>query len=242
MSFYLERSVRERQPAEKDGNWSAPAPLHTHASTHAWVLIADPGAGKTEAFKALAQAEGGTCISARDFIELDPPAGGYRRPLFIDGLDEYTAGQGNTGHTAIGLIRSKLQQLGTPPFRIACREADWRGSTDSEALQRLVNNSQVPGSTFSELHLEPLTEAQTLEFIRQQKPWDDAQARSFIHSAQEHDLEGLLDNPQTLLMLLKSVTPDQPQFPTSKLETYQRACATLVQEHNQVHLDASSHV
>ncbi|MDP2219241.1 MAG: hypothetical protein Q8K34_03435, partial [Hydrogenophaga sp.] len=131
MSFYLERSVRERQPAENDGNWSAPAPLHTHASTHAWVLIADPGAGKTEAFKALAQAEGGTCISARDFIELDPPAGGYRRPLFIDGLDEYTAGQGNTGHTAIGLIRSKLQQLGTPPFRIACREADWRGSTDS---------------------------------------------------------------------------------------------------------------
>lgn len=240
MSFYLERTVREHRPSDKEGNWLAPTPLHTHASTHAWVLIADPGAGKTEAFKALAQAEGGTFIPARDFIELAPPKDS-RSPLFIDGLDEYTATQGNTGQTAIGLIRSRLQQLGTPPFRIACREADWRGSTDSEALQRLVTHSQ-PGSTFSELHLEPLTEAQTLEFIRHQKHWDDARARSFIHSTQEHDLEGLLDNPQTLHMLLKSVTPDQPQFPTSKLETYQRACATLVQEHNEAHLAASGHV
>lgn len=242
MSFYLERTVRERRPSDKEGDWSAPTALHTHASTHAWVLIADPGAGKTEAFKALAQAEGGTFIPARDFIELSPPPHGYPSPLFIDGLDEYTATQGNTGHTAIGLIRSRLQQLGTPPFRIACREADWRGSTDSEALQRLVTHSQVTGSTFSELHLEPLTEAQTIDFIRAQKPWDDALARSFIHSAQEHDLAGLLDNPQTLHMLLKSVTPDQPQFPTSKLETYQRACATLVQEHNEAHLAASGHV
>lgn len=242
MSFYLERTVREHRPSDKEGNWLAPTPLHTHARTHAWVLIADPGAGKTEAFKALAQAEGGTFIPARDFIELAPPPHGYPSPLFIDGLDEYTATQGNAGQTAIGLIRSRLQQLGTPPFRIACREADWRGSTDSEALQRLVTHSQVTGTTFSELHLEPLTEAQTLEFIRHQKQWDDAQARSFIHSAQAHDLEGLLDNPQTLHMLLKSVTQDQPQFPTSKLETYQRACATLVLEHNEAHLAASGHV
>lgn len=242
MNFHLERSVRERQPAEKGGNWSAPTPLRAHASTHAWVLIADPGAGKTEAFKTLEQAEGGTCLSARDFIELDPPANGYPGPLFIDGLDEYTAAQGNTGHTAIGLIRSKLQQLGTPPFRIACREADWRGSTDSEALKRIVTNGQVPNGTFSELHLEPLTEAQTIEFISRYMRWDETQARSLVRSAQAHDLEGLLDNPQTLLMLLKSVTHDQPQFPTSKLETYQRACATLVQEHNPAHVAASGHV
>ncbi len=242
MNFHLERSVRERQPAEKGGNWSAPTPLRAHASTHAWVLIADPGAGKTEAFKTLEQAEGGTCLSARDFIELDPPAKGYPGPLFIDGLDEYTAAQGNTGYTAIGLIRSKLQQLGTPSFRIACREADWRGSTDSEALKRIVTNGQVPKGTFSELHLEPLTEAQTIEFISRYMRWDETQARSLVRSAQAHDLEGLLDNPQTLLMLLKSVTQDQPQFPTSKLETYQRACATLVQEHNPAHVAASGHV
>lgn len=242
MSFFLERSVREHHPTDKDGNWSAPTPLNAHAGTHAWVLIADPGAGKSEAFKALAQAEDGAYINTRDFIELVPPDNGYRSPLFIDGLDEYTAAQGNSGQTAIGHIRAKLQQLGTPKFRIACREADWRGSADSDALQRLVSNSQVPGSTFCELHLVPLTEAQTIEFIRTKKQWNATQARSFIHSAQAHDLEGLLDNPQTLLMLLKSVTQDQPQLPNSKLETYQRACATLVQEHNEDRLAASGHL
>ena len=242
MSFFLERSVREHHSSDKDGNRSAPTPLNAHAGTHAWVLIADPGAGKSAAFKALARAEDGAYITTRDFIELVPPDNGYRSPLFIDGLDEYTAAQGNTGQTAIGHIRAKLQQLGTPKFRIACREADWRGSTDSDALQRLVTNGQVPDGTFSELHLEPLTEAQTIDFIRHQKQWDATQARSFIHSAQAHDLEGLLDNPQTLLMLLKSVTQDQPQFPTSKQQTYQRACVTLVQEHNEAHLAASGHV
>lgn len=242
MSFFLERSVREHHSSGKDGNWSAPTSLNAHSNTHAWVLIADPGAGKTEALKALAQAENSAYITTRDFIDLNPPVNGYPSPLFIDGLDEYTAAQGNTGQTAIGHIRAKLQRLGTPKFRIACREADWRGSADSDALQRLVTNSQVPGSTFSELHLVPLTEAQTIEFIRHQKQWNETQARRFIHSAQEQDLEGLLDNPQTLLMLLKSVTQDQPQFPNSKLETYQRACAALVQEHNEAHLATSGHV
>jgi hypothetical protein len=241
MSFYLPRTVRERRSTDPEGQWSHPTPLADHADTHAWVLMADPGAGKTDAFKALEQAEGGTCISAREFIELGPPEG-YSSPLFIDSLDEYTTAQGNAGHSALGQIRAKLQELGTPKFRIACREADWRGSTDSDALQRLVTRGNTANGTFSELHLEPLTETQIIAFIRHHMPWDEAQARQFIRSAQDKELEGLLDNPQTLLMLLKSVTPDQPELPTSKLETYQRACAALVREHNQAHADASSHV
>lgn len=241
MTFFLPRTVRERLQANQGEQWALPTPLTTHADTHAWVLIADPGAGKSAAFEALAHAEGGTCLSARDFIELGPPAG-YNTPLFIDGLDEHTTGQEGTAQSALGLIRSKLLQLGTPKFRISCREADWRGSTDSAALQRLVTHGSTANGTFSELHLEPLTEAQTITFIRHHMPWDEAQARHFIHSAQRHDLAGLLDNPQTLLMLLKSVTPEQPQLPTSKLETYQRACAALVQEHNPEHMAASGHV
>ena len=241
MSFFLPRTVRERLQTDQGERWALPTPLAAHTDTHAWVLIADPGAGKSVAFEALAHAEGGTCLSARDFIELGPPAG-YNSPLFIDGLDEHTTGQEGSAQSALGLIRSKLLQLGTPKFRVSCREADWRGSTDSAALQRLVTHGSPANGTFSELHLEPLTEAQTLEFICHQKQWSDAQARSFIHSAQEHDLEGLLDNPQTLLMLLKSVTPKQPQLPTSKLETYQRACAALEQEHNPEHMAASGHV
>lgn len=241
MSFYLERTVREHLQTDQGEQWALPTPLAAHADAHAWVLIADPGAGKSAAFEALAHAEGGTCLSARDFIELGPPAG-YSSPLFIDGLDEHTAGQEGTAQSALGLIRSRLLQLGTPKFRISCREADWRGSTDSAALQRLVTHGSTANGTFSELHLEPLTEAQTIAFIRHHMPWDEAQARHFIRSAQRHDLAGLLDNPQTLLMLLKSVTLEQPQLPTSKLETYQRACAALVQEHNPEHVAATGHV
>lgn len=169
MSFYLERTVREHRPSDKEGNWSAPTLLHTHASTHAWAgADRRPWSGQNRGIQSIGTSRGWHLHPCPRLHRTRPPQD-YRGPLFIDGLDEYTATQGNTGHTAIGLIRSRLQQLGTPPFRIACREADWRGSTDSEALQRLVTHSQVTSTTFSELHLEPLTEAQTLEFIRPPK-------------------------------------------------------------------------
>ncbi len=83
----IERSACARQP---DGSLSPPQALSDYRACQAWVLLGDPGAGKTETFKALAAQEGGECLKVSDFLELSRPAG-YRSPLFIDGLDEATA-------------------------------------------------------------------------------------------------------------------------------------------------------
>jgi hypothetical protein len=215
----ITRSVRVRL---QDGDLSIPQPITTYSALHAWVLIGDPGAGKTDAFKSLSQAEGGRYISARDFVELEQIPDQHS-PVFIDGLDEISAGNA-IGFTALGQIRAKLQKLGTPKFRISCREADWRGSTDSAALQSLVNEQD-----FAELHLAPLSRQESEALITHWQAPSATSAADFTAEAEKHNLDGLLDNPQTLRMLVEATANG---WPTSKTETYRMACAKLVQEHN----------
>ena len=222
----LEREARARDKEDRLGD---ARPLSHYRDVRAWVLLADPGAGKSDVFTALALSEGGTCVSARDFVEVGAPAD-WQEPLFIDGLDEISAGI-SVGMTPLGLIRQKLQQLGPPKFRISCREADWRGNADGEALKRLVGNDN-----FTELHLAPLTHWQSVALVAHWQLCTEAQAEAFMQEAQRRDLEGLLDNPQTLRLLVKAHAVNGDKWPTSKTQTYELACAQLVREHNDEHL------
>jgi len=224
----LARSARQRNG---DDTLSEPESLDQFSDVHAWVLIGDPGAGKTDVFETLSQAEGGYCTNARDFVALELPPD-WTAPIFIDGLDEITAGNA-TGSTALEQIRTRLQKLGTPKFRISCREADWRGNTDSAALKRLVKDD-----SFLELHLAPLDLEQTKALIMHWQSSNDAAATQFIREAKRHDLEGLLDNPQTLRMLVKAIGMAENTWPDSKTRTYELACAQLVREHSDEHLAA----
>lgn len=224
----LERSAKARST---EGSLSVSAPLYNYRDVYGWVLLADPGAGKTDSFEALSDAEDGHYVRARDFLELDLPAN-WTPPIFIDGLDEVTAGA--SGSTALGQIRTKLQQLGTPKFRLSCREADWRGNADSAALQRLTGDRD-----FLELHLQPLNRAQTAALIAHWQQLGETAATEFIREAESRDLEGLLDNPQTLRMLVESVAATANGWPVSKTQTYEMACAKLVQEHSEDHLAAN---
>ncbi|NBW49538.1 MAG: hypothetical protein EBR49_05520 [Betaproteobacteria bacterium] len=222
----IERTVRARKP---DGSLTEPRTLVDYQSLRAWVLLGDPGAGKTTTFETLAKQEGGECLKASDFLELTP-RDSYRHPIFIDGLDEAAALE---GQSPLGRIRSKLSALDIPPFRLSCREADWRGSTDSDALQRLAGEGD-----FAELHLTELNDGQILQFTASWLDVSEADAQAFVDQAHHKDLGGLLTNPQTLRMLVEAVGKSSEGWPRSKAEVYEKACAKLVQEQNEVHLAA----
>jgi len=219
----LVRNARVRRP---DDRLSEPEPLIHFRDKQAWVLLADPGAGKTDALKTLSQTEGGYYITARDFLDLKIPTG-QQSLIFIDGLDEISAGP--TGGSVLGQIRAKLQDLGTPKFRLSCREIDWRGDADSAALKRLVGDDN-----FLELHLTPLDRSQTEALISHWKQHDLASAQAFMRGAEDRDLAGLLDNPQTLNMLCNSTSDNN--WPASKTEAYEMACVQLLREQNPEHL------
>ena len=130
-------------------------PLSEFRDRPAYVLLGDPGMGKTTAFEEECEALGDEAekISARDFLSLDMDNHPEWREkvLFIDGLDEVRAGTSDA-RTPMDQLYGRLDSLRPPRFRMSCREADWLGDNDRSRLKTVSRDSDV-----LLLRLNPLT-------------------------------------------------------------------------------------
>lgn len=202
--------------------------LADYRTAPAYVLLGDPGAGKTESFQQEAAAGDGHYVRARSFATLDPSPELAGKTLFIDGLDEMRAG-GADGRTPLDHVRRHLDRLGRPCFRLSCREADWYGDSDRAALLEVV-----PDGAVEVLHLDPLSDAD-IELLLERK-FGIADSAGFVKQAERHGLSDLLRNPQTLRLLASAV--GRETFPDSRAATYDLACRQLVREINPEHRNA----
>ena len=204
--------------------------LEAFRDAPAYVLLGDPGAGKTTAFEVECAAlrENACLVTARDFLTFDPQSHPEWRnkTLFIDGLDETRVGA-NDARTPFDQIRGRLDALGKPRFRLSCREADWLGANDRRRLESISPDSKV-----TVLRLNPLTDSDIGDILNARPDIGDAQA--FITLAQERRVYELLKNPQTLKMLA-DVVAQGGGWPKSRKETFEMACGQMVREHNEEH-------
>ena len=223
----IERTARQIEP---DGSIGPPRTLAAYRETPAWVLLGDPGAGKTTAFEteACGDPERVHLVSARDFLTFEPKnRPEWRgRTLLIDGLDETRAGSANA-RTPFDVVRARLDELGRPRFRLSCREADWLGINDRERLKAVCPTGEV-----IVLRLEPLTrdEARRLVEGRLSK----SGAAGFFGAVSDRGLDALLTNPQTLDLLTR-VFCQSGEVPESRLDTFTQASGLLAREANSDH-------
>lgn len=194
-------------------------------SRRAYVLLGDPGSGKTASFEAEARACNGHYVTARDFLALSLPTSAYGKTIFIDGLDESRTGEGD-GRTPLDRIRSRLDELGRPSFRLSCREADWLGVSDRNALEAVV-----PVGELSIVHLDQLTKEQIRDILAHHPAVLDP--TEFLKNAEEKGLDALLQNPQTLHLLIEAVKENE--WPRTRQETFRLACEKLAAEPNPEH-------
>ena len=237
MNIYVPRTCTEVVQHHPDDPTARPKPkpLREFADRPAIVLLGAPGAGKTEMFRREAKfqtqvhegqegAQAGCYITARDFVTFDERPEWHGKTLFIDGLDEMRAGTSDQ-RTPFDQIRAKLDNLGRPPFRLSCREADWFGAIDRTHLESVSPNSKV-----LVLRLDPLSGEGIRKIVGNRGIKD---VEDFISTAKQRGIEALLENPQTLEMLVTAVAGGH--WPETRAQTFELACRRLLSEHNPEH-------
>ena len=227
---YVRRAATEY--GDGDTSSAESRPLSAFRSEQAYVLLGDPGAGKTTAFRHEAKQEG-AYVTARAFIRGDPVPGPKDATVFIDGLDEARAGGGDP-RPPLDAIVARLRELGLPRFRVSCRPVDW-GLTDTRALRSLLD-----GQRLRVLQLDPLGKDGIRDILNQLQEAHglDVEAAYFVCQAEERGLGGLLDNPQSLQLLTKVVAATGT-WPASRTDLFDEACRRLAREQNLEHIDAT---
>ena len=232
MNMLVERTCTELGRDGAESPETEPRPLSAYRSVQAYVLLGDPGSGKTTSFRAECKDLGDQAkfISARDFLVYEAaPEELQGRTLFIDGLDEVRAGVLDV-RSPFDRIRGLLIQLGRPRFRISCREADWLGENDLRRLELAARDSTVTA-----FRLDPLTPTDIENILRGSFAVRDPSG--FIEQAHERGVDGLVFNPQGLELLVAAVQKGS-DWPESRFETFKLACDQLAKECNREHRNA----
>ena len=225
-TYVAPRTCTAVNEVEAPRDAKAPAvPLSGYTNAAAYVLIAEPGAGKTTVFKTEAESQGGVYVTVRDFRTFDDKSEWHDKTLFLDGLDESRAGI-EDGRTPLDDIRNKLNRVECPRFRLSCRWADWMAATDKEALKDVS-----PDGTVTVIRLDPLSKQNIKDILAKNHGVEDTD--SFVKAARERGVDRLLENPQNLNLLAEFVS--QGTWPDSRMDTFDEACRMLVRERNGEH-------
>ena len=204
--------------------------LSDFRSAHAYVLLGEPGSGKSTAFEDEAEHHGiGPPVTAGRFIgrHLDSHPEWRNKTLFIDGLDEVRAGGGDPREPLNELL-SRIEQLGQPPFRLSCRDESWLEPNDLRELSSVTN-----GHELHPLRLDPLTREDARRILLAAGVGDPD---DFMWQAIDRGLDVFLQNPLLLNVLARAVSSGS--WPVGQLDAFERACKELVMESSQTHLDA----
>ncbi|MDE0624972.1 MAG: hypothetical protein OXH99_01100 [Bryobacterales bacterium] len=215
----------------REGRWvSKGEKLSDFRSAGAYVLLGEPGSGKSKAFEQETGIDrNGVGVTARRFIRrsIDAHPEWRRKTLYVDGLDEVRA-QGGDPREPLDELLCRLKRLGEQSFRLSCRDEFWLGPNDIREL-----SSAVDGDNPCVLRLDPLTGQDALCIL------DGLGARDpegFLRRVVGSGLEAFLQNPLLLRILAKAQSPGA--WPDGQLATFERACEELARETNQEHLDA----
>lgn len=211
------------KPIVRDASTRPKGEINDFFGFHVFVVLGEPGLGKTTSFEyAAKQEDGAEFVRIGEFLtapKLDHLRG---KTLYLDGLDEHRSRA--NGVDVMDAIISRLKTLDCPKVRISCRTAEWHGGKDLGALIAVSNDT-----TIVQLELQPLSPEDILTLI----PNSD----DFVKGARDHGLDEFLVNPQDFL-LLHEFYSENNSWPDNRSELMEGACKALLQELNKEHYEA----
>lgn len=190
--------------------------LANYRDVDRYVLLGEPGIGKSTAFEREAKAAGTKPVSAMEFVRGKRPPGGA---VFIDALEEYRIGE--TGIDRLQDLIDALQQSSYTGWRIACRAISL-GPADALRVEAALGG-------FATLQLELLERFEQyalLEAIRVDDP------SGFAERVIALGADTLLGNPTTLILLSKAIDY-APETPTTRAALFSEATRQMSHELNE---------
>ncbi len=207
--------------------------LADYRDAPAYVLLGEPGSGKTTAFEMEcgADPDGSQPVGARDFVELEVESHPEWRgkTLFVDGLDEMRTASGNW-RGPLDSIRRHLERLGHPRFRLSCRAGEWLGEDDAAALRRLGAYRELVV-----LRLDPLNEDEVRTLLEDRV--GPVRAGVLMRHAHEQGVYGFLRHPLNVKLLLE-VGMGTDRISGSR-GLFESACTSMTREGNPAHRAAT---
>jgi hypothetical protein len=169
---HVPRKFRQVQP-DAGPDEAREQALSAYFDQPALVLLGDPGAGKTTAFREAARVEPSAAyVTVRDFLALPSDRRTGVTP-YLDGLDEERAKTAD-GRTTLDELRMRLDELGRPRFRLSCRAADWYGSSDVQSLRAVA-----PAGDITVLDIVPLDEHDIRSMVAAPRIWSGCRLLPF---------------------------------------------------------------
>lgn len=205
------------------GDTSSVMTVRQLAELPIFVLLGEPGMGKSESMKALETLTRGLRLTADQFISRTPIQDAANRMVLIDALDEARA---EGGTTVWREVRKQIDQSHLQQFAIACRVADWHAK-DREDLVAASS-----GKTVRVFSLNPL-DAEQQRAVLSHLGIDNTE--DFQLEAERWDFDAMLGNPKSLELLTLAVKHANGQWPKTRRDAYELACHALLQEANPRH-------
>ena len=195
------------------------------------VILGDPGLGKSVLAQSLEAQPHMKYCRAGKFVRADRPesliAQGER--VIVDGLDEIVS---STPGGAVDSVLRQLSRMGSPPFILTCREADWKGAADRIQIEDDYGSAPVL------LHLQPFSRDDARLFLSNE--FSAIEAANIVDYLASRGLDGIYRNPLTL-GLLGEVALKTGVRPERRAELLEHACSVMLREKNSRHKD-DSHV
>lgn len=225
--MFIPRKVTEYQLSNNSPNLHRKAvPLVELIEVKSWVLLGEPGSGKSTAFKTECESTGGEVMRIGFFLESEIADLQKLPVIYLDALDEarHTTTE---NRNLLGKVAKKLIKLGCPPFRVSCRAADWYGELDHTELKQVDPELKI--FRLDELSIEDEFVQQYIAEALDSRP-GNMPAQVFMNRVEQQNLKALLANPLLIQLLIDSI--NNQQFPESRREMFELAVQKLATEHD----------
>jgi hypothetical protein len=190
--------------------------LANYRDVERYVLLGEPGIGKSTAFEREAKAVGTEPVSAMAFVRGKRPPGGI---VFVDGLEEYRIGE--AGVDRLQDLIDALEQSEYTGWRIACRAISL---APADALRVAAALGE-----FAMLQLELLDRVEQYALLRAIRVSDPS---GYVERVASLGADALLGNPTTLILLSRTID-HAPNTPTTRAALFAEATRQMSHELNE---------